>query len=297
MQTLSVAENGIGYLALCLSYYSEGCAYFVLYAMALLYIWIKGDATEKKVFLPGAGMLLITVFNPVFPVLLDKFFDVNKEYYRFFWIAPVVILISYTMAKISSIFKGAACIICICFFSGLIIFSGNFLYKDGYIAVQNIYKMPTEIPEITEMIHNDSKGRFDGDYYPRAAFEYDYEMCLRQYDASIMLVADREAYLNAVMGNLDQKTILEEDNYFNRVLAVVALNNQIAPSEFKKGLEKTATEYVCVSTVNESLCNYLEDTCKLRLVGQTANHSLYYYELKETEGFRLPDYSDVWENY
>lgn len=297
MQTLSVAENGISYLALCLSYYSEGCAYFVLYAMALMYIWIRGSIEEKKVFIPGAGMLCITVFNPIFPLVLDKLFDVNKEYYRFFWIAPVVILVSYVLAKISGNLRGVASAVCVLLFTTIIIFSGNYLYKNGYIAVQNIYKMPTEIPEIAEMIHNDSEGRFDGDYYPRAAFEYDYEMCLRQYDASIMLVADREAYLNAVMGNLDQKTIMEDENYFNRVLAVVALNNQIAPSEFKKGLEKTATEYVCVSTINEPLCNYLEDSCKLKLVGQTANHSLYYYELKESEGFRLPDYSDVWENY
>lgn len=297
MSTLSVAEKGIAYLLLCLQKYSEGCSYILMYAAALLFVLLCGKREDRKVFLPQALMLMLTVFNPLFPMILNRIFDVNNEYYRFFWIAPVVILVAYVFADITDRQKGAALWITGLFFAAVIICGGKFLYADGYIKSPNIYKMPTEVPEIAEMIHEDADGRYEGDYYPRACFEFDYEMCLRQYDASIMMTADREAYLNAISGGLTNEEILSDENYYNRVLAVVALGQQLPPSEFKKGLENTGTEYVCISSVNEDLCRYLEKNVELRKVGETANHTLYHYELKDNEGWTLPDYSDVWENY
>jgi hypothetical protein len=277
--------------------YSGGCIFFALYAAALIYIAIKGSSLERRIFLPQALMLLVTVYNPFFPLLLNRFFDVNNEYYRFFWIAPAVILDAYVMAKLVIRIRGwmriAAALIC----TALIISGGKFLYAEGYIKSPNIYKMPTEIPVISEMIHSDAAGRYDGDYYPRAICEFDYEMCLRQYDASIMLACTREQYLTAITGQLDRDNIFNDDEYYSRLLAVVVLNLPIDRDEFRKALEMTGTEYVCVTTANTGVCSYLEDTCGLRLVGNSANHSLYHYELEENEGWRLPSYQEVWDKY
>lgn len=297
MQTLSVAEKGIAYLGLALRMYSEGCAYFALYVAALLFVLLKGSDDEKRIFLPPAFLMLLTIFNPVFPMVLNRFFDVNNEYYRFFWIAPVVILVSYICANLAGGLKGyvrtfSVIVICI-----VLALSGQFLYKSGFIKTGNLYKMPDEIPQICQMIHDDSAGRYDGDYYPRAVCEFDYEMCLRQYDASIMLVATREAYLDVVQQKVSLTDALDSENFCDRVILAVANNVLMAPSEFTKGLDKTGTEYVCVSTVRADMCSFLENDCGLRLVGRTANHSLYHFELQESEGWRLPDYSDVWENY
>lgn len=297
MQNLSVVEKGIGYLWLALATYSEGCIYIVMYIAALIFVLLKGNKLDKGIFIPQAVVLLLTVYNPVFPVVLNRIFDVNNEYYRFFWIAPVVILVAYVLAQMVDMHFGFAKILVLLVAVILIAAGGNFLYKDGYIKSPNIYKMPTEVPEIAQMIHEDAAGRYDGDYYPRAIFEFDYEMCLRQYDASIMMTCDREAYLNAVQGRLDMETILANENLENRVLSVVVLNVYITPEQFKEGLEATGTEYVCVSTANQDLCDYLRGRCQLRVVGESENHTLYHYELQEKEGWRLPDYSDVWENY
>lgn len=297
MQNLSVVEKGIGYLWLALATYSESCVYILMYIAALIFVLIKGTKLDKGIFIPQAIMLALTVYNPIFPIVLNKFFDVNNEYYRFFWIAPIVILVAYICTQISEMHFGYLRIIVCLTALLLIIGGGNFLYKDGYIKSPNIYKMPTEVPKIAEMIHEDARGRYDGDYYPRGIFEFDYEMCLRQYDASIMMTCDREAYLNAVQGRLDMETILAEENLENRVLGVVVLNIMLPPDMFKEGLEATGTEYVCVSTGNTTICDYLGGRCGLREVGKTENHTLYHYELEENEGWRLPDYSDVWENY
>ena len=96
MQGVNVFENGIGYLTKCLGLYNSGTGYFVMYLFAILFILIKGERREREIFLPGAAVLLLTVFNPVVPVILDRIFDVSSEYYRLFWIAPVVILVPYT---------------------------------------------------------------------------------------------------------------------------------------------------------------------------------------------------------
>ncbi len=295
MQGLNVSEEGISYLRLCLQEYSKGCCFVTLFVLALIFILIKGSRVEKRVFLPQALLLMLTVYNPLFPVILNRFFDVNNEYYRFFWIAPVVILDSYVMVKIIFRLKGWLRVLVFGIFTGVIILGGQFLYKDGYIPSPTFVKMPTEIPQLCEMIHEDAKGRYDGDYYPRAICEFDYQMCLRQYDASIMLACTREEYLRAVTGQLSEEDFTSEEEYYSRLLAVVVLNVRIPVSEFLKGLEKTGTEYVCVTTANQSVCSYLEDRCKLIFVGKTANHSLYRYELQESEGWRLPDYHEAWE--
>lgn len=297
MQSLNVAEKGISYLYLALSTYAQGCLYLALYVLALGYVLLKGSALVKRVFLPQALMLALTVFNPVFPIILNHIFDVNNEYYRFFWIAPVVILLSLVLANLADKARGLVFPAAIIVFIIAIVSCGTFLYKGGYIPSPNIYKMPTEIPEIAEMIHEDAQGRYEGEYFPRAAFEYDYEMCMRQYDAGIMLTCSREAYLNAVAGRLDNAAILDDDAQYNRVLAVVVLGMQLSPDEFRKGLENTGTEYVCISSANEDLCRYLENNCGLRLVGKTANHSLYHYSFRENTGWILPSYEDIWENY
>lgn len=299
MQNLSVVEKGIWYLGLCAKQYAGESAYLLFYAMCILYLIVtrdKGQRLAGKIFLPQALMLLLTVFNPLFPMLLRSFFDVNNEYYRFFWIAPVVILIAYTLTQLVCCVKKLR-IVAIIFAVLMLIAGGSFLYKGGYIKAPNIYKMPTEIPEIAKMIHEDADGRYEGEYYPRAIFEYDYEMCMRQYDPSIMLTADREAYLLALTGAVTQEDIESEEDYRYRVLTVVAAGNRIKPEEFLLGLEKTGTEYVCISSNNEFMCAFMSQRCNLREVGRSANHILYHYALRENTGFTLPDYSDVWENY
>lgn len=290
MQTLSISEYGFQYMQKCLEYYTENCACFLFYVMALIYIAVKGSRREKQIFLPGALLLLLSVFNPVFPVVINSLFDVNKEYYRLFWIPPVVLLTAWFAAKIIGTVRGVKKWFTAAALLAIVCISGSFVYKDGYIRAQNIYKMPTEIPEISQMIHEDSDVE-----YPRVMFEYDYQMLIRQYDAKILLPVDREGYINAVTGNLTMEEINAEENFYNRLLAVVALNIKIDKEEFLRGLDETNTEYVVVSTAN-NMNEYLVDA-GLTLTGQTANHSVYHYDLKDPVLFELPDYSDVWENY
>ena len=290
MQTLNIKEAGFTYIFKCAGYYSEGCIYLVLYVFALLFICIKGDKRDRKIFLPPSLMMLFTVFNPVFPVILNSIFDVNKEYYRFFWMLPLMSLVSFASVKIifdlqkkpSRKIISAILIICI------LVSGGTFVYDGGYIKAENIYKMPGELPAVTQIIHRQSDVK-----YPRAMFEYDYNMQVRQYDASILLPCDREAYLNAVSGGLDYPEIIADENYYNRLLAVVALNMRLDRDTFLEGMEQTDTEFI-VLTNGSDMISYLTDM-GLKVVGKTVNHTVLHYDLKDRKEFELADYSEVWK--
>ncbi len=291
MQSLNISDAGFMYLFKCIGYYSEGCTYFILYIAALIFIAVKGEKRIKQVFIPPAVMMLLSVFNPVFPVVINRIFDINKEYYRFFWMAPVVIAVSFAAAVLTGDYVHTASkkLILTAVITAILVSCGTYVYQDGYIKAPNIYKMPTEIPEISEMIHKDSKVE-----YPRAMFEFDYNMQMRQYDASILLACDREAYINAISGTLTWKEINADENYYNRLLAVVSLNEEIDRDKFLEGMDKTNTEYVVVSSGSRVL-GYLKDA-GLRVVGTTENHTVLHYDLKDPKIFEPADYSEVWAN-
>ncbi|MCR5773653.1 MAG: hypothetical protein K6G42_01080 [Lachnospiraceae bacterium] len=303
MQNLNIAEAGFGYIFKCIGLYYEGNIYFVLYLVSLVFLCFidrKRSKRMREIFIPQFILMAITVYNPVFPVILNSFFDVNKEYYRFLWMSPVIVCIAAAAAVAVTEYagdpeggtadkrkRGLRMAVAVVFMLCLLVAGGSFLYKGGYIVSPTVYHMPTEIPEVSRIIHEDAD-----EEYPRAMFEYDYNMLIRQYDASILLACDREAYLEAMAGNVSYDTAMEDGNYIHRLLAVVALGIKIPEDRFRSALENTHTEYVVVSTAG-GLVPYLKGA-GLTVAGETANHTVMHYDPEEKEDFELPDYSEVW---
>ena len=287
MQAFNVFENGIGYLAACLNLYMSGCAFLLLYVLGIMYILAKGDEQERQIFLPSAILLIFTVYNPVSPMILDKIFDVSSEYYRFFWIAPVIILVPFVVTKLlKSVVSHKEKVIVITFLCIAGIFSGYFLYDSGIKVADNIYKIPDELVEISEIIHND-----DGKEYSKAFFEYDYNMEIRQYDAKMLLTIDREEYLYAVAYSYSDEMICDENTPTNAILALLCRNQTVDPDIFINALENTKTEYV-VLTKGHPQTGFVSKA-GLSLVGETATHNVFKYDVKEPYEFELVDYSNV----
>lgn len=289
MQAINVFEKGIGYLGACLSCYLENCAYFVLYACALLYLLIKGDKREKELFLPGAFVLFVTVYNPVVPILLDKFFDVNNEYYRLFWITPVVILVPYVAVKIITDIREKshkAAVLCGAAFVLVGLAGGNLLFTQGMSLRENGYKVPSELIEIDRIIHEDCETA-----YPKAFFEYDYNMEIRQYDPKMLLCVDREDYLYAVQYSYTDEMLSDENNPQYRILAPLVRNQVVQINDFLDALEATKTEYVVVSSAHP-LIPYLRNSNLIK-VAETDTHTIFKYELKEPTEYEYVDYSEA----
>ena len=288
MQGLNVFEKGIGYLWACLSLYTGACAYLCLYAAALVYICLRGSRREKEIFIPCSVFLILTVYNPLAPVILDKFFDVNNEYYRFFWLLPVIVLVPYLFTRlIITATKGSdrivisLLILCIC------LVSGKFVYSDGLKPAANIYKMPDELIEISRMIHEDCDAE-----YPKAFLEYEYNMQMRQYDPKILLTIDREDYLYAAGNAYTDEMLSDEAHPQYRLLASLVRMQPVEEDAFLDSLEATKTEYVVLSKDNPRTSFLL--IAGLKKVNETENHVIFKYNIKEPYDFELVDYSVVY---
>lgn len=287
MQSINVFENGIGYLGECLSLYLGSCAYLVLFILGAIYILIKGSDEEKEIFIPGFVMMLLTVYNPLFPVVIDKVFDISSEYYRFFWITPVIVLVPFVISKLvieeSTRNKKIAVVV---FVLAAIILSGDFVYTDGFPVAENKYKVPDELTEISEIIHADSS-----EEYPKAFLEYDFNMEMRQYDPKMLLTIDREEYLYAVNYSYSDEMIYDDNVPTNRLLAILVRNQDVDMEAFVKGLEDTKTGYVVIRK-GHPRASYLEQA-GLKMIGDTKTNCIYKYELSEPLNYALIDYSDV----
>ena len=287
MQGVNVFENGIGYLHKCLELYMSGTGYLLLYLCAVIFILIKGSRRDKELFLPQAALLLVTVFNPVVPLLLDKIFDVAGEYYRLFWIAPAVIIVPYVATTLINDMpgryeKGVAALLV----TAMFVLGGNFVYAKGVDMAQNMFKIPDELIEISEMIHEDS-----GSEYAKAFFEYEYNMEIRQYDPKILLCIDREEYLYAMNYSYTDQMLADEETPTNRILALLVRNQNIEPEDFAGALERSQTEYV-VLTKGHPQAAFVK-RAGLYEIGQTATHIIYRYDLKQPITYELVDYSDT----
>ena len=288
MQGLNVTEKGIMYLRECFAYYTGSCAYFMLYAAALVYICIAGSRREKEIFIPCSVFLLLTVYNPVAPVILDHFFDVNSEYYRFFWIAPIIVLVPYICAKlITEAGNTAQMTVRALLMTAIFIVSGKYVYADGIKWAQNIYKMPPELIEVSELIHKDSVAE-----YPKAFLEYEYNMQMRQFDPKMLLTIDREDYLYAVSNLYTDEMLMDETHPQYRILAALVRYQDIDKDTFTDALETTGTEYVVVSKDHPRI-GYLEEA-GLKEIGKTDGHRIFKYAIKERKDFELVDYSVVY---
>ncbi len=288
MSVLNVAEKGLSYLRACLDLYSENCAFLVLFFVALLFLCVKGSKEEKRIFLPSAIVLLLTVYNPVTPVLLMRFFDVNSEYYRFFCITPVAILVPYVAVRLIVMQHSTAAMSLMALALILLfILSGNFLYANGYQAAENVYKMPPELMEVSALIHEDADAE-----YPKAFLEYEYNMQMRQYDPKILLTIDREEYLYATSMNYTEEMIHDSEHPQYRILAALIKYQGVETDEFLSALEQTHTEYVVLSKANPMIA-FLKEA-GLHEVAQTAERSIYKYDLKEPYVFELVDYTPVY---
>lgn len=287
MQSITVFNEGIAYLQECLNCYSENTAYLILFAVSALFIIIRGTDEEKEIFIPGAFALIVTVYNPIVPYVLDSFFDVNNEYYRLFWITPVVILVPLVAAKLIEMMKTKASrVMMASFLLVLGMLSGNLVYVEGSSIKQNIYKIPDELIRIDTIIHEDCNSE-----YPKAFFEYEYNMEIRQYDPTMLLTVDREDYLYAVAQPYTDEMLTSDDKPVYRILAPLVRNQHVDAKVFADALEQTRTEYVVLNS-DHPLLNYVEDAGLIR-VGETTGHIVYRCNLSEKSDFELIDYSDV----
>ena len=291
MQNLSIADEGLGYIFKCIAEYSGQCFYMLLYAAALVLIFLKAEKKFRGIFIYPAIVTLLTIYNPLVPVIINRFFDVNQEYYRLLWISPVILAVAFTLTRLSfREERSAAGKVAYCTASILLLIgAGRSVYSEGYLKVANVYKMPQEVIAVSEAIHKDSERAF-----PKAVCDFGLTMELRQYDATILLTGTREEYLNMINNIEVDDFIAEKQKHPNRILSVILKNETVPFEEFKESLEETNTEYVVLA--EESPVNEYLEKAGLKKVTRAGNRAIWKYESDAISDFELADYTEVWEN-
>ena len=291
MQNLSIADEGLAYIFKCIAEYSGQCFYMLLYFAALVFIYLKADKKYRGVFIYPAIVAVLTVYNPLVPVLINSVFDVNQEYYRLLWISPVIPAIAFALTLV--VFReDRSAAAKIAWFTAavlLLLGAGKLVYSDGYLRVHNVYKMPQEVIAVSEAIHRDSEREF-----PKAVCDFGLTMQLRQYDATILLTGTREEFLNMLNGIEVDDFIAEKQKHPNRILSVILKNEDVAVSDFKESLEETDTEYVVLG--EDSPVNSYLKKAGLKKISRAGDRNIWKYESDAIEGFEPADYTAVWES-
>ena len=291
MQDLTVANQKLAYLRECLARYNGSTGFLVLYFAMLLFILVKGSDKEKKVFIPMSILLVVTVYNPVFPHLLTLFTKIDSEYYRFFWMTPVIVLVPYVATKlILALMNGEITHkkSVIALTVAIFVLAANPMFKSGMRLAENEYKVPNEMIEVSEIIHADSERE-----YPKAFLEYEYNMQMRQYDAKMLLTIDREDYLYAVSKEYTTQMIDDDEFPQYRLLAGLIRYQNVNPEKIVDALEMTDTEYIVLTTGSTMIPVLKREG--LTEVATTKNHTILKYEQQEIEDFELVDYSGCYE--
>lgn len=288
MQDVFVATDKIAYLRQCLERYNGSTGYLVLFFAALIFIIVKGSEKEKRIFVPMSLLMIITVYNPLFPHILSIFADINSEYYRFFWMSPVIILVPYVLTRLiiliySGQMKHKKSIVVI---SIIIIFlSSKSIFSSGMSIPENRFKIPNELIEISEIIHEDSD-----DEYSKAFFEFEYNMQIRQYDPKMLLTIDREDYITAISHDFTTEEM--DERVECSILAALFRYQNVDMGRLLDALESTKTEYIVLTSSSTKIPELLDSG--LTQIAKTRGHVILKYDIKERETFELIDYSEVY---
>lgn len=294
MQGVNVAELGIKYLGEVLLRYNGGCIYLAVYFACIIFLCVKGSKRDFKIFVPMTVLLLLTVYNPLFPLVLSKFADINSEYYRFLWITPIIVLVPYTLTKliffIKDNYKKRGELYLLVVIAVLIVLSGGkYLYSvTDFKLAENIYKVPNELIEVSEKLHEVSL-----DEYPKAYLEYEYNMQMRQYDPKILLTIDREDYIYAMTNPYSYEMIEDDTHPQYRILAALTRYQHVDMNRLCDAFDATQTEFVVLTKGSSMIDRLIErGLCE---VAETENHVILKYDLIDKKTFELVDYSEVYE--
>lgn len=279
MGSISFTEKGLSFVYACFKEYG-GQTYFIGYFLVgLLYVLFHGTRRERYFFCGVTAFLTLTIYNPLLANPVIQIMHMTAEYYRFFWILPISILLAWICVNLFDEQKEKwKKIGLVCFFSFLLLFSGNPAISElsSLQIPQNKYKVPDELIAACEIIHQDS---VDNEY-PKSVFEYEYNTLVRQYDGFMKLTLDRDVYLVSLGSNTVSPRNLSEEEIDNQNLIIDVIQNQnlsISPVDLASALQATETDYLVISKSSENVLSYLTSAGCVSFA-DTGDHIIFRYE-------------------
>ena len=217
--------------------------------VAWFYLLLKEEKKQNRVlfvYMPAGIMLLF--FNPLF---FKVFGGLTEEaiYFRFLWLLPVTIVLSYCVIKITNRLQGARKIVFSIISVILIVLCGKPVYVNPlFDKAENPYHVPQEVVEICDAIRVEGREVM-------AVFPEEFLLYVRQYSPYVCMPYGRETF-----------------GLYNELQNV--LEAEVVDVERLSGLAKEyGCHYVILSTKQELKGNMEEYSYEL--FGQVGEYVIY----------------------
>lgn len=172
-----------------LKLYSGNGSLTLLFAAALVYLWITEKNKGRKAVLVYLSLALLGLFFfPLFSYLMIDVMGEAETYYRFLWALPMGIVISYAAVKVlASLKKKWMQAGVLLLLAAYIAVGGHLVYKSPQFSkAQNLYQVPDTVVSICEAI--EVPGREVKAIFPHELIQY-----TRQYSPYVVLAFGYDA--------------------------------------------------------------------------------------------------------
>lgn len=259
------AENGFFDM---LQQFMGGNPLYAFMPCAVFLLLMNLQKEHRKLGLVAVTMFVVLIFNPIsYKILLDKF-GLQRTYYRFLWMIPIVPLFAYLIYEVIRTIKDAKWRIFMVIMTCLVIFATS-TRLGSFQLPSNIYQVPDDVVEICNQLENLVEE------HDKATVNIvtDPNICnvIRQYDAHVCLKAllwGTEA-LNPERNSEDATTLM----------SMLTYDRNDMPSDIVgRIIENNQIEFLVPPKANVNFIEYMQQL-GWNVVGETEG---YYILANET---------------
>lgn len=276
MAGVTIQELGLSFVKVCLEQYWGNWWFLLLFLLGLVWTLLTHRKQAPVIFIFYTVFLALTVYNPYLVKIIIPKLDFENEYYRFFWILPLIPAVAYYGSRlVFSVKRGAGRVMMAAVAAAVILAVGIPLsgVAEDFCAAENLYKIPDDLRAVCDVIHSHSS-----EENPRVVFDNHLNHIARQYDPSLELVLNRNVVLyrlgSTVVGTYDEsRTIVK---MWMRIIDVVYLEIQRNCLGFKRALYRTKTDYLVIPVEHTMHDYFVQAGCEA--IAQTEDYVVYYFD-------------------
>lgn len=263
----------------CLKTYQGGTYFLLLFAGAMLLVfWFKDPESRalKLLLWPYFTVLACTVYNILIMQVFIRKLNLSGEYYRFFWLLPICVVVPYVCTRLVVSRNGRVKkVLVFLVLAAVIAAAGAPAWSRKLPLTSNPYRIPDDMIIACDMIKKDAEREHLDDV--GVVFDFNLNLLVTQYDPSFRVIIPYETMMTTVNTG---RTKTDTDNIWlnSRITLVelLMLDRYWVPHEdFMSALNVTETAYVVYDASGPNH-DYLLGA-GLAEIGRTDDYVIYKY--------------------
>ncbi len=275
---LNIAEWGYGFVPeVFRQFFADTWMHLVLFSMALIVIWWLGDKRAKWVLVYPMIIFALTIYNPWLMRYVIEIIGLEARYYRYLWMIPVALEISYAAILLGNRWKkwyikaGAVVMLVTA-----LVLGGNST-MENMTEPENLYKVRTEVVDISQTIRADSEKEENTCLYMDTDL-----LALRSLDPSIQAVFTRRQYMKWSVDITNEEKvqrIIRKKPASYTLALVMRYGYQVEQSVFQECISECEVDYI-IPLNALGIDEYLKDMGYVQIYNN-GHHSVYRVDGEE----------------